>query len=330
MKRFCKFLAACLLLGAWIAPGYALTDEEARELYDQAEGSDAQALKALEQAAGQGNAAAQFYFGALYAGGRGGIRKDEAQARSWWEKAAAQGHALAQGNLSLLFLGRLYCDGEGVQNNAQARALLDGDAEELFIQAAGDDACALKTLEQAAEQGNAAAQFYVGGLYSSGQGVPQDEAQGWSWYEKAAAQGYARAQFALGIRYFDGDGVPQDYGQARGWWEKAAAQGDAGAQAALGDLYYDGKGVPQDYAQARSWWEKAAEQDYWWALYNLGALYENGQGVPQDRRAAKAWYGKACDALELPGSPGCKYGKACKKQHSSGCEEYRRLDAAGF
>ena len=329
MKWLFKPLLACLLLGAWIAPGFALTDKEAEELYAQAREGDAQALKALEQAAGQGNAAAQFYFGALYATGRGGIRKDEAQARSWWEKAAAQGYALAQGNLSLLFLGRLYCDGEGVQNYAQARALLEEDAEELFKQAAKDDACALKTLEQAAEQGNAAAQFYVGGLYSSGQGVPQDEAQGWSWYEKAAAQGYARAQFALGIRYFDGDGVPQDYGQARGWWEKAAAQGYDAAQSTLGDLYYDGKVVRQDYAQARYWWEKAAEQDNWWALYNLGALYENGQGVPQDRRAAKAWYGKACDALELPGSPGCKYGKACKTQHSSGCEEYRRLDKAG-
>lgn len=329
MKWLFKPLLACLLLGAWIAPGFALTDKEAEGLYAQAREGDAQALKALEQAAGQGNAAAQFYFGALYASGRGGIRKDEAQARSWWEKAAAQGHALAQGNLSLLFLGRLYCDGEGVQNNAQARALLDEDAEELFIRAAGDDACALKTLEQAAEQGSAVAQFWLGGLYLTGQGVPQDDAQGWAWREKAAAQGHVRAQFGMGARYFDGDGVPQDYEQARSWWEKAAAQGDAGAQSALGDMFYDGKGVRQDYAQARYWWEKAGEQDNWWALYNLGALYENGQGVPQDRRAAKAWYGKACDALELPGSPGCKYGKACKTQHSSGCEEYRRLDKAG-
>ena len=327
MKRFCKFLAACLLLGAWMAPGYALTDEEARELYDQAEGSDAQALKALEQAAEQGDAAAQFFLGGLYSMGRG-IRQDYAQTRYWWEKAAAQGHALAQGNLSAEF-SRLYCDGEGVQNYAQARALREEDAEELFIQAAKGDACALKTLEQAAEQGNAAAQFYVGGLYFSGQGVPQDEAQGWSWYEKAAAQGYAQAQVNLGGLYFDGEGVPQDYGQARSWWEKAAAQGHAMAQSTLGDLYYDGKGVPQDYAQARSWWEKAAGQDVWWALYNLGALYENGQGVPQDKRAAKAWYGKACEVLELPGSPGCKYGKACKTKHSSGCEEYQRLDAAG-
>ena len=101
-----------------MAPGYALTDEEARELYDQAEGSDAQALKALEQAAEQGDAAAQFFLGGLYSMGRG-IRQDYAQTRYWWEKAAAQGHALAQGNLSAEF-SRLYCDGEGVQNYAQA------------------------------------------------------------------------------------------------------------------------------------------------------------------------------------------------------------------
>jgi len=44
--------------------------------------------------------------------------------------------------------------------------------------------------EQAAAQGNAAAQFNLGVLYKKGQGVPQNNATARKWFEKAAAQGY--------------------------------------------------------------------------------------------------------------------------------------------
>ena len=42
MKWLFKPLLTCLLLGAWIAPGYALTEKEAAELFNQAKGGDAQ------------------------------------------------------------------------------------------------------------------------------------------------------------------------------------------------------------------------------------------------------------------------------------------------
>ena len=122
MKRFCKFLAACLLLGAWIAPGYALTEERAGELYNQAKRGDAQALKALEQAAAQGLAMAQLRVGAMYHHGEG-VPQDYAQARQWYEKAAAQGHAIAQFNL-----GAMYYNGDGVQQDKRAAKAWYGKA----------------------------------------------------------------------------------------------------------------------------------------------------------------------------------------------------------
>ena len=140
-----------------------------------------------------------------------------------------------------------------------------------------------------AEQGNADAQFNLGYLYDKGQGVPQDYAQAAAWYRKAAEQGFAPAQFKLGVLYCDGQGVPQNYTQAAFWWRRAAEQGDALAQFNLGLSCDKGRGVPRNYTQAAFWWRKAAEQGFAPAQHNLGVLYHYGQGVPRDYAEAYFW-----------------------------------------
>ena len=57
-----------------------------------------------------------------------------------------------------------------------------------------DDVPNLKEMLQAAEQGNATAQYNLGVMYDNGQGVRQDDAQAVQWYRKAAEQGHAKAQ----------------------------------------------------------------------------------------------------------------------------------------
>jgi uncharacterized protein len=109
-----------------------------------------------------------------------------------------------------------------------------------------------------AEQGDAEAQFVLGGWYYVGRGVPQDYSEATLWFRKAADQGYAQAQHALGRLYYKGHGVPQDYTQAAAWYRKAADQGNALVQAALGSMYYSGHGVPQDYTEAYFWLDLAA------------------------------------------------------------------------
>ncbi|TNI10976.1 hypothetical protein CF134_19790 [Aeromonas salmonicida] len=52
---------------------------------------------------------------------------------------------------------------------------------------------------QAAEQGDASAQYNLGGMYYYGRGVPQDYKQAITWFHKAAEQGIAIAQYSLGI-----------------------------------------------------------------------------------------------------------------------------------
>jgi len=110
------------------------------------------------------------------------------------------------------------------------------------------------------------------------------------WFRKAAEQGLADAQYNLGVLYNSGQGVPQDYAQAALWSRKAAEQGDADAQDSLGDLYHKGQGVPQDDAQAATWFHKAAEQGDADAQKSLGDLYDTGRGVPRDYAEAYFWY----------------------------------------
>ena len=112
----------------------------------------------------------------------------------------------------------------------------------------------------AAAQGDADAQYNLGGMYYDGLGVTQDYQQSLQWYRKAAGQGHATAQNILGLQYQYGLGVTQDYQQAVQWFRKAAAQGHANAQYNLGMMYRDGEGVTQDYQQALDWYRKAAAQ----------------------------------------------------------------------
>lgn len=80
--------------------------------------------------------------------------------------------------------------------------------------------------EQAAEQGDAKAQFNLGVMYSEGRGVPQNDAAAVKWFRLAAEQGDASAQYNLGGMYAEGRGFPQNNISAYVWLSVAAAQGE--------------------------------------------------------------------------------------------------------
>ena len=71
----------------------------------------------------------------------------------------------------------------------------------------GDYASALRIFRQSADQGDAAAQRYLGFMYDDGHGVPQDYKEAVRWFRKAADQGDAVAQSNLGVMYDHGRGV---------------------------------------------------------------------------------------------------------------------------
>ena len=87
-----------------------------------------------------------------------------------------------------------------------------------------------KTTKQAAEQGDASAQFNLGFMYDLGEGVPENDAEAVRLFRLAAEQGYAEAQHNLGLKYARGEGVPEDDVQAYAWFSLAATQGQGFAQ----------------------------------------------------------------------------------------------------
>jgi TPR repeat protein len=64
--------------------------------------------------------------------------------------------------------------------------------------------------QDAAEQGNASAQYHLAMLYLNGSGVPKDEKQAVYWLNLAAVQELSSAEFELGRQYLYGAGVPKD------------------------------------------------------------------------------------------------------------------------
>ena len=65
-------------------------------------------------------------------------------------------------------------------------------------------------------------------------------------------------RFYLGVIYSQGDGVPQVYSEAARWFGLAADKGDPQAQYNLGLAYAQGQGVPQDNVTAHMWFNLAA------------------------------------------------------------------------
>ena len=163
----------------------------------------------------------------------------------------------------------------------------------------------IEHLRSGAEQGNPDAQFSVGVMYDTGEGVPQDYQEAVRWFHMAAEQGHASAQYNLGLLYASGvAGVRQDYQEAVKWYRLAAEQGHASAQYYLGRRYTKGEGVPQDYIQAHKWVNLAASR----ATLGGEVLYRSGRDelaelmtasqIAEAQRLAREWQPKTWEQLK--------------------------------
>lgn len=157
---------------------------------------------ALREAAGSGDAKAQFEVASRYTDGRG-VAKDLKKAASWYQKAADIGFAPAQ-----FRLGSFYEKGLGVERSPQKA----------------------KTLYQlSAEQGNASAMHNLAVLFATGASGPADNDSAVLWFVKAAELGVKDSQFNLGILAAKGLGVPQNLEESYKWFALAAKSGDKDA-----------------------------------------------------------------------------------------------------
>lgn len=158
-----------------------------------------------------------------------------------------------------------------------------------------DDNAATAVYREAAESGDAEAQFRLGTCYATGKHAAKDMDLAYWWFSKAAEQRHAEAQLHLGILYHEGSGVTKNTEKAAKWFTKSAKQGCAEAQYQLSQCYYDGLGVPKDLTKAFEWSSQSADQNHPDAAYCVARCFREGKGVDQNLYKAVQWCHKASE-----------------------------------
>ena len=133
---------------------------------------------------------------------------------------------------------------------------------------------------EAAEKGDANAQYSLGNCYEYGKGVPKNEVEAAKWYRKAVEQGHEQAKKALDMLINFNPSLEQ---------KKKTNGEDAVTQYSLGEQYE----IDQNMTEAFKCYRKAAEQGMAPAQYKVGTFYENGEVVAKDEAEALKWYRKA-------------------------------------
>ncbi len=209
----------------------------------------------------------------------------------------------------------------------------------------------ISEVRQAAEQGDAGAQLYLGKSYAFGVRTPKDETRATAWLERAAKQGQVEAQYLLGLYV-----LADNWAQGARWLERAANQGHGEAQSSLGVViaaYQDAAeagdgnaqmalgmmhewgffGAQKNDAVSAKWYRAAAGQGHAFAQFRLGVRYANGTGVPEDYAEAALWYRRAAEN-GVPGAQAAlgtlyRSGKGVVKDDQEAVAWYRKAAEQG-
>mgnify|MGYP001765256051 CR=1 FL=1 len=170
----------------------------------------------------------------------------------------------------------------------------------------GDRKAAIEQLRRAAENGHPIAQWKLGRIYQTGDGVPVNDVKAFEFYNQVAnnhaddTPGSAQAAFvasafvALGGYYLkgiDNTAVRPNIQKAREIYTYAASYfGDADAQFNLGRLYLDQASSERDPKQAARWLKVAARKGHVGAQALLGQLlFAGDDDIPRRPAQGLMW-----------------------------------------
>lgn len=163
----------------------------------------------------------------------------------------------------------------------------------------------IEILRNAAENGDADAQFTLGAIYAGAHyefhnphftdgitmlGEDLDLSRAAYWYTLSANQGHKTALNILGLAYKNGRGVNKDLVKATEYIRKSAEQGYANAQLVYGDMFRDGEvwfqtepdsisgesfliNAKPNIERAKEWWTKAMKNGNEEAKERLEKIY---------------------------------------------------------
>lgn len=245
---------------------------------------------------------------------------DFKSAFSYFSSAVAQEETEAY-----YFLGRMYHNGEGIEQNFSEalrlykQGVVRGDVKANFgigymyfkgeglgtdfEKARATHQKALGAIQKSADAGNYFWQYRMGRAYQDNdQGRYAHKEESMKYYRLSAAQDFWAATYNLATNLWN-EGK-ENYHEASALFLKSAMQGFSMAQYAIGNSYRWGQGVEQDFSKAYHWYEKAARQKYSsgemklrnairFSQFMTGWLLYEGKGVKQDYKKAFEWFEKA-------------------------------------
>ena len=223
---------------------------------------------------------AQYELGLAYYNGYK-VMVDTDTAKEYFEKAANKGHAKAQYFLGEYYL-RNSSDSFSEDMIEKALSWFKKSSEQGYAPATNiinELENPIDRLKFLGEHGNMEAITKLGKMYYDGDGVEQDTDQAFYWFKQAADRGNAKAQFNLGVLYRDKsiDSPMDNYDeQAFRYFLMSAENGDLNGQYAVGRMYelgvkgFRGSGwstqyvnvIPKDRGKAVYWYKKAAAQGH--------------------------------------------------------------------
>lgn len=174
------------------------------------------------------------------------------------------------------------------QRKAQAafQRALDADAANRFHEAG-------KLMGEAAELGNAEAQYTFALWNMWGRNVPFNEALAAKWLLAAAEQGHVDAQLVIAGFYQRGRMVKRDLEQSALWYMRAADAGVVFAHYLAGMSLRDiglEQSKPERLEQAVGEFRRGAQLGDRNCAFALAKAYDKGEGVQADKEQAIKYY----------------------------------------
>ncbi len=131
------------------------------------------------------------------------------------------------------------------------------------------------------------AQYALGVLLLTGEGLPREKEAGLEWVVRAAEQGLPAAVRRISRLQRDGQAIEVDESRMAGTLKAQAEAGDLDSMRALAPMIIAGRGVKQDPAQGVALLNRAAEKGSPEAEKELFDLYLNGAPqIPVNRPEA--------------------------------------------
>lgn len=254
--------------------------------------SPEEAFQWYRKAAESGNGEAQYNLASMYEWGNG-VEQSVETAREWYKRSADSGNTHA-----LLALRRLDRQSKPVKNESAPTPQKDIDPKELFESAVrcmnegcGDPACnPVEMITESAKLGYAPAQYSLGLMYLTGDGVDLSYDKAFDWFSKAANQGDSNAMYQLGGLYEWGNGIPESVEKAIWYYSKAKELGNIRAAVSLNLIQASMKPADGSIDPKLRALMKEAERGDPGSQYELGVVFEQGVLAPKNDSEATHWY----------------------------------------